>query len=58
MQGARVDPVCNAVEIDQKTQEYLVGGRAVFVYSAEVAHDCNARNILAMERKYTGRLSA
>jgi hypothetical protein len=42
-------PFGHSVEIDEETEKYFIGGRTVFMYTAEVAEDGYARYVLAME---------
>lgn len=51
-----INSFSHSIEIDEKTQEHLVGGRTVLMNPAEVAKDRYARNILAMECENARRL--
>lgn len=46
------------VEVDQETEKHLVGGRTVFMDSAEVAEDRYAGYVLAMKSQYARGLLA
>lgn len=55
---ASVHQFRHTVKVDQQAEKDLVRRGAVFVNASQVAQDGNARDILAVECKHTGRLRA
>ena len=51
-EGARIDHFGHTVKIDEQREEDFVGGRAVLMYTAQVAGNGNARHIFPMESKH------
>lgn len=56
LHGAIIDHLGHAVEVNQQTDEDLVGRGTVLVDSTEIAQDCDARHVLAVECQHTRRL--
>ena len=56
MESALVDHVGHTIEVDEEAEEDLVGCGAVLVDTHEVAVDCNAGDILAVESENAGSL--
>lgn len=48
-QRASIDSLGHSVKIDEQTQEHLVSGGTVLVYTAKIAQDGDTGHILAME---------
>lgn len=57
-QLASVDQLRHAVEIDQQTEEHLVGCWAVFVDACEITQDRDARHVLTVKSEHAGGLWA
>jgi hypothetical protein len=53
---ASVYPLSHSIEVDEKTEEHLISGRAIFMDSAEIAENRYARHVLAMESENAGGL--
>lgn len=53
-----VNQLCHAVEIDQQTEEHLVGRWTVFVDACEIAQDRDARHVLTVKSEHAGGLWA
>ena len=57
-QGRSIDSLCHSVKVDEKTQEDLVRSGTVFMYTAEIAQNGNARHILSMKSEHACGLRA